>query len=203
MSMLSMLIRYTVNKFWKRDKMKRRITRKKQEEYLKKQRGYFTDMIVGIVLAVLFLILTFVSLYMYNQKPLTYSDVEYKEYTFESFEVHGNKAQSFYVYVKEEKLPLIIQSTVTSYDLKQKLYDIENGSAISCYVKPNSGKFSYTIVEMKSDEISFLLDYYNEQNKRNSLIGLIGMPIFAVASMIFTVIFARKYNKLKNANHQG
>ncbi|MBO5439052.1 MAG: hypothetical protein J6A53_00180 [Clostridia bacterium] len=183
--------------------MKRRTTRKKQEDFRKKKRGYLTDIIVGIVLVSIFTILTFVSLYMYNQKPLTYSDVEYKKFTFESFEVHGNKAQSFYIYVKEEKLPLIIQSTVTSYDLKQKLYDIENGSAISCYVKPNSGKFSYTIVELKSDEIIFSLDYYNEQGKQDGLIGLVAMPICAIASLVFTLIFTKKYIKLKNANPRG
>ncbi|MBQ4509867.1 MAG: hypothetical protein II984_04010, partial [Clostridia bacterium] len=62
---------------------------------------------------------------------------------------------------------------------------------ISCYVKPNSGKFSYTIVELKSHELIFSLEYYNEQNKRNGLIGLIAMPICAIVFTVFTLIFAK------------
>lgn len=53
---------------------------------------------------------------------------------------------------------------------------------------------------MKSNVSIFSLDYYNEIRKYDGLIGLIAMPIFAVASMIFTVIFAKKYKRLKNAN---
>ena len=182
--------------------MKRRTTRKKQEDFRKKKKEYLTDMICGIVLVVIFVILMFTSLYSYNQKPLTYTDVEYKEFTVEYFEERGGKSSSrhFYIYVKEEKQPLIINSVTTSYDIKQKLYEVKEGDIISCYVKPNSGKFSYTIVELKSDEMIFSLDYYNEQNKRDGLIGLIAMPIFAVASLVFTLIFAKKYKKLKNAN---
>ena len=44
------------------------------------------------------------------------------------------------------------------------------------------------------------LTYEMDQNKRDGLIGLVAMPIFAVASLVFTLIFAIKYKKLKNAN---
>lgn len=184
--------------------MKRRTTRKKQQELIKEQKNYLTDMIVGIVVSVLFIMLFFVAILMYNQKPLTYQyeDVEYKQFTFESFETInvGKSGICYYMYVEEEELPLIIDSVTASYKMKQKLYNIKEGDIISCYVKPNSGKFSYTIVELKSDEMIFSLDYYNEQNKRNGLIGLIAMPICAIASLIFTLVFATKYKKLKNAN---
>ena len=182
--------------------MKRRTTRKKQEDFRKKKKEYLTDMICGIVLAIIFVICTFTSLYSYNQKPLTYSDVEYKEFTFEYSEEKGGKssARHSYIYVKEEKQPLIINSVTTTYEINKKLWDIKEGDTISCYVKPNSGVFSYTIVELKYNEMIFSLDYYNEQNNRNNLVGIIAMPIFAVASLVFTVIFAKKYNKLKNAN---
>lgn len=183
--------------------MKRRTTRKKQEDLQKKKKEYFTDMICGIVLVIIFAILSFTSLYSYNQKPLTYTDVEYKEFTVEYFEERGGSKSSsrhFYVYVKEEEQPLIINSVTTTYDIKQKLYEVKEGDTISCYVKPNSGKFSYTIVELKHNEMIFSLDYYNEQNKRDGLIGLIAMPICAIVFTVFTLIFAKKYKKLKNAN---
>ena len=184
--------------------MKRRTTRKKHEDLQKKKKEYLTDMVCGIVLVFIFAILAFVSLYMYNQKPITYSDVEYKEFTFEYFETKnvGKSGQRYhiYIYVKEEKLPLIIDSVIASYDMRQKLSDIKEGDTISCYVKPNSGDFSYTIVELKYNEMIFSLDYYNEQNKNNGLIGLIAMPICAIALLVFTLIFAKKYKKLKNAN---
>ncbi len=139
---------------------------------------------------------------MYNQKPLSYDDVEYKKFTFESFETInvGKSGICYYIYVEEEEFPLIIDSVTASYKMKQKLYNIKEGDIISCYVKPNSGKFSYTIVELKSDEMIFSLDYYNEQNKRNGLIGIVVMPICAIASLVFTLVFATKYKKLKNAN---
>ncbi len=182
--------------------MKRRTTRKKQQELIKVQKNYLTDMIVGIVVSVLFIMLFFVALHMYNQKPLSYDDVEYKKFTFESFETInvGKSGICYYMYVEEEELPLIIDSVTASYKMKQKLYNIKEGDIISCYVKPNSEKFSYKVVELKNDEMIFSLDYYNEQNKRNGLIGLIAMPIFAVASLVFTLVFATKYKKLKNAN---
>jgi hypothetical protein len=183
--------------------MKRRTTRKKQQDLRKKKKAYFTDMICGIVLVIIFAILSFTSLYSYNQKPLTYTDVEYKEFTVEYFEERGGKKSSsrhFYVYVKEEKQPLIINSVTTSYYIKQKLYEVKEGDTISCYVKPNSGAYSYTIVELKYNEMIFSLDYYNEQNKSDNLIGLIVMPICAIVFTVFTLIFAKKYKKLKNAN---
>ena len=182
--------------------MKRRTTRKKQENLQKKKKEYLTDMICGIVLVFIFAILAFVSLYIYNQKPITYSDVEYKEFTFEYYEEKnvGKSGRCYYMYVKEEKLPLIIDSVTASYDMRQKLSVLKEDETISCYVKPNSGKFSYTIVELKSKELIFSLDYYNEQNKRNGLIGLIAMPICAIVFTVFTLIFAKKYKKLKNAN---
>ena len=182
--------------------MKRRTTRKKQEDFRKKKKEYLTDMICGIVLVVIFVILTFTSLYSYNQKPITYIDVEYKEFTVEYFEERGGKSSSrhYYVYVKEEEKPLIINSVTTTYEIKQNLCDVKEGDTISCYVKPNRGAYSYTIVELKHNELIFSLDHYNEQNKRNGLVGLIVMPIFAVASLVFTLIFAKKYKKLKNAN---
>ncbi len=37
--------------------MKRRTTRKKQQELIKEQKNYLTDMIVGIVVSVLFIML--------------------------------------------------------------------------------------------------------------------------------------------------
>ena len=97
--------------------MKRRTTRKKQEDFRKKKKEYLTDMICGIVLVVIFVILTFTSLYSYNQKPLTYTDVEYKEFTVEYFEERGGKSSSrhFYIYVKEEKQPLIINFVQKGY----------------------------------------------------------------------------------------
>ena len=182
--------------------MKRKTTRKKQEDLQKKKKEYLTDMICGIVLVFIFTILTFVSLSIYNQKSLTYSDVEYKEFTFEYYEEKsvGKSGRCYHMYVKEEKLPLIIDSVIASYDMRQKLSAIKEGDTISCYVKPNSGDFSYTIVELKYNEMIFSLDYYNEQNKRNGLIGLIAMPICAIALLVFTLIFAKKYKKLKNAN---
>ena len=182
--------------------MKRRTTRKKQEDLRKKKKEYLTDMICGIVLVFIFAILAFVSLYIYNQKPITYSDVEYKEFTFEYYEEKsvGKSGRRYHIYVKEEKLPLIIDSVIASYDMRQKLSNIKEGDTISCYIKPNSGDFSYTIVELKSQELIFSLEYYNEQNKRNGLIGLIAMPICAIVLTVFTLIFAKKYKKLKNAN---
>ncbi|MBQ4509144.1 MAG: hypothetical protein II984_00325, partial [Clostridia bacterium] len=107
--------------------MKRRITKKKQENLQKKKKEHLTDMICGIVLVIIFVILTFTSLYSYNQKPLTYTDVEYKEFIVEYFEERGGKSSSrhYYVYVKEEKQPLIINSVITSYEIKQKLCDIK------------------------------------------------------------------------------
>ena len=182
--------------------MKRRTTRKKQEDFREKKKEYLTDMIVGLVGASFFIILTFVSLCMYNQKPLTYNDVEYKEFTFEYFETKtvGKSGQAYAIYVKEEKQPLIIDSITASYGIRQKLYNINEGDTISCYVKPNSGVYSYTIVELKHSETIFSLDYHNEQHNRNGLIGIIAMPIFASASLVMTIVFAIKYKKLKNAN---
>ena len=182
--------------------MKRRTTRKKQENLQKKKKEYLTDMICGIVLVIIFVILTFTSLYSYNQKPLTYTDVEYKEFTVEYYEEKnvGKSGRCYYMYVKEEILPLIIGSVTASYDMRQNLSVLKEGDTISCYVKPNSGKFSYTIVEFKSQELIISLDYYNEQNKRDGLIGLIAMPICAIVFTVFTLIFAKKYKKLKNAN---
>ncbi len=178
--------------------MKRRTTRKKQQELIEKRKRYFTDMICGIVLFVLFIILSVVSLYEYNQKPLTYDDVEYKEFIFESFETRGSKTREFWIYVKEEEQPLIFQlPKISYYSLFEKVNNIENGSKISCYVKPNGGKFSYTVFELKGDEMVFSLDFCNEQNKRDALIGLVSMPILTVASLVVTLIFANKYKKIK------
>lgn len=109
--------------------MKRRTTRKKQQELIKEQKNYLTDMIVGIVVSVLFIMLFFVAILMYNQKPLTYQyeDVEYKQFTFESFETInvGKSGICYYMYVEEEELPLIIDSVTASYKMKQKLYNIK------------------------------------------------------------------------------
>lgn len=178
--------------------MKRRTTRKKQEDIQKRKKGYLTDMIMGIVLVFVFTILTVVSLYRYNEKPLTYSDVVYKEFTFESFETRNTGKSAYYhhIYVKEEEYPLIIDSITSSYDIRQKLYDINEGDIISCYVLINSD----TIVEMKSRELIFTLDFYNKTRKHDGLIGLIIMPILTTASIIFTLVFSKKYKKLKNAN---
>ena len=149
-------------------------------------------LLIGSIVCSLVLLCAFIfCLCEYITGSLTHDQAQEKNYIFDSFE---NKDGKNYVYVEQEKTPLLITSIAMNPDLYDALEELASGTEIHCYViKTRALGFDYEIVELEAGSLLLSLDDYNQQNKSNSLTGVILCPILLLLSGGATFIFAFSY----------
>lgn len=150
---------------------------KKQLKNSIERKNYLISSIVSASICCLFIIAFIAMLDMYNDRKLTESDLEYKEYTVDLIEVYTGREYYIDIYVEEEKTNLIVDSVIADIsDFRNKITELKQGDRISCYVKKGSNE----IVEIKHNEMIFSFDDYKEQSKKAGLTGLLIIPVFVI-----------------------
>ena len=168
----------------------------KKEKLLKAQQDNLKLLISTIAATLIFLYFFVSSLCQYIGGGLTYSQAKEMHYTFDSF---SNQDGKNYIYVEQEKNPLLITSITMDRDLYDALKELESGTDIHCYViKTRALGFDYEIVELEADSLLLSLDDYNQSHKSNDLGGVIFCAVFALLSSAVTCLFAFSYKIYKD-----
>ena len=162
----------------------------------KEYKGFLIGLIVLFVaIGGLFTFMFCNSFYFYSEFDLDYSDLTYKELTFDRFEKKrsGKSSWRYEVYFNEYDKPFEI-STITNRKLdKEALKSLKEGEIIKVQYRDASNRnYDYVICEFSSDSTVLLsLADYVKTNQDNQIAGMVVCPILMLMCAFLIFVFVR------------
>ena len=154
--------------------------------------------IIGLILGsciILFTWLFFNCIKLYNTFDVEYSDLTYKELTFNKCvkKSSGKSGYKLEVYFFEYDDPFEVSSITFKKVNKEELYNLNNGDVLQVYFCASDSKhYTYEICDMKYGSINLLLlSDFVKVNQNNQVIGMILCPIMVLCCVFLLVVFIK------------
>lgn len=134
-----------------------------------------------------------------NKSKITYGDLDYKEFTFVSYEIErdSKSGDTFYIRVKEQDTTLYVSNALT--DHKYDDFDaLEAGDKLFCYLDPDGAK--NRVVEIKSDEMIISLEEYQIIYRKSGIGLIVIMSVLSISAVVGAILVWKSY-KVKQGEH--
>ena len=156
---------------------------------------YIALIVFFLAMFLFFAFFFFNCVYQYAAYDVEYSDLLYKELTFERYEKldQGKYGYIYRLYFKEYDEPFCINRIANRHLDKVMLSGLEENEGTQVYYCEKSNRFSnYEICEIRCNHgVLLSLSDYVDANQNNQIIGMILCPIMALASLLLVWIFAQ------------
>lgn len=147
-----------------------------------------------ILFSVAFIVGVIYGIVDFSRSKTTYDELEYREYTFISYEIDYNSegGDTFYITVEEQEQTLCIGELLTPHRYDD--FDaLKAGDKLYCYVYEDGG--TICVAEIEAEKMIFSLKDYNNAHRTNGIGLIIVMSILSVACAVAAINNKKITNK--------